>query len=149
LGVEPVVAQAVVAVGVPVGGGEGFGGGAVDLARSSSVEGAVCALLVVVLSERVELALQLGEAGGRWSGSEPALQRLVKPFGLALGLGVAGGSVLLADAENREDVFERVAPAGEAGGVDAAVVVRVLAGGPYRSTRSRNTATTSSPVTGS
>ena len=45
-----------------------------------------------------------------------------KPFGLALGLGVAGGYVLLADAEQRQDVFERVAPAGEPGGVDAAVI---------------------------
>jgi hypothetical protein len=35
---------------------------------------------------------------------------------------MAWGSVLLADPEDRQDVFERVAPAGKAGGVDAAVV---------------------------
>ena len=43
-------------------------------------------------------------------------------FGFALGLGVAGGPVLLADAEDREDVFEGVAAPGEPAGVDAAVV---------------------------
>ena len=59
---------------------------------------------------------------GRWPGSEPALQRLVETFGLALGLGVSWGPVLLADAEQRQDVFEGVAPAGEPGGVDAAVI---------------------------
>ena len=62
-------------------------------------------------------------------GSEPALQGLVEPFGLALGLGVAGGPVLLADAEQRQDVFERVAAAGEPGGVDAAVIGQRAAGG--------------------
>jgi len=50
------------------------------------------------------------------------LQGLVKPLGLALGLRVAGSPVLLADAEERQEVFEGVATAGEAGGVDAAVV---------------------------
>jgi hypothetical protein len=73
-------------------------------------------------AELVQLGLQLGDAARRWPGSEPALLGLVEPFGLALGLGVAGGAVLLADPEDRQDVFERVAPAGEAGGVDAAVV---------------------------
>jgi hypothetical protein len=46
----------------------------------------------------------------------------VEPLGLALGLGVAGSAVLLAHTEQRQDVFERVAPAGEPGRVDAAVV---------------------------
>ena len=46
----------------------------------------------------------------------------MEPLGLALGLGVSGGPVLLADTEQRQDVFERVAPAGEPGGVDAAVI---------------------------
>ena len=46
----------------------------------------------------------------------------MEAFGLALGLGVAGGPVLLADTEQRQDVFEGVATAGEAGGVDAAVI---------------------------
>ena len=63
-GVEPVVAQAVVAVGVAVGRGGGFGGGAVGVAGGSAVQRAVWALLVVVLAELVELALQLGEGAG-------------------------------------------------------------------------------------
>jgi hypothetical protein len=121
-GVEPVVAQAVVALGVAVGGGDGFGGGSVGVAGSAPAQGAVGAVLVVVLAEGVEVALQLGDVRGWWSGSEPALQGLVEAFGLALGLGVAGGSVRLADAEDRKDVFEGVAASGEAGGVDAAVV---------------------------
>jgi hypothetical protein len=73
-------------------------------------------------SELVELALELGEATGRWSGPEPALQGLVEAFGLALCLGVPGGSVLLAHAEQRQEVFKGVAPAGEPGCVDAAVI---------------------------
>jgi hypothetical protein len=73
-------------------------------------------------AELVQLGLQLRDAARRWPGPEPALQGLVKPFGLALGLGVAARSVLLADAEDREDVLEGVAAAGEPGGVDAAVV---------------------------
>ena len=46
----------------------------------------------------------------------------MKAFGLALGLRVSGRAVLLLDTEQREDVLERVAPAGEAARVDAAVV---------------------------
>ena len=57
------------------------------------------ALFVVVLAELLELALELGDGPGGWSGSEPALQGLVKPLGLALGLGVAGEPVLLPDTE--------------------------------------------------
>jgi hypothetical protein len=52
-------------------------------------------------AELVELSLELGDGAGGRPGSEPALQGLVKPFGLALGLGVARGSVLLADTEDR------------------------------------------------
>ena len=59
VGVEPVVAQAVVAWGVPVGGWGGFGGGAVGVAGCSPVQRAVWAVLVVVLAELVELALEL------------------------------------------------------------------------------------------
>ena len=109
-------------MGVAVGRGGGFGGGAVGVAWGSAVQRAVWALLVVMLAELVELALQLRGAAGRWAGSEPALQGLVEPFGLALGLGVSGGPVLLADTEQRQDVFEGVAPAGEPRGVDAAVI---------------------------
>src|SRR5437868_3141699 len=56
----------------------------------------------------------------RWC-MRPA-RRMVEAFGLAVGLGVAWRSVLLVEAEQREEVLERVAPAGEAGGVDAAVI---------------------------
>jgi len=46
---------------------------------------------------------------------------LVEPFDLALGLGWRE-SRLLPDAEDREEVLERVAAAAEPGGVDPAVV---------------------------
>jgi hypothetical protein len=55
-GVESVVAQAVVRLGV-CAGRRGFGGGAVGVARSSPVQGAVGAALVVALAELVELQL--------------------------------------------------------------------------------------------
>ena len=55
--VEAVVAQPVVAWWVSVVGGERFGGGAVGVGRCASVKRAVWALLVVVRSEFVELAL--------------------------------------------------------------------------------------------
>ena len=48
-------------MGVAVGGGGGFGGGAVRVARGSAVKGAVGAAFVVVLAELVELALQLAD----------------------------------------------------------------------------------------
>ena len=121
-GVEPVVAQPVMTGRVAVARRGGFRGGAVGLARCSAVQSAVGAPLVVVLAELVELALELERLSGWWSGSEPALQGLVKALGLALGLGVAGGPVLLPDTEQRQDVFERVATAGEPAGVDAAVI---------------------------
>ena len=100
-GVEAVVAEAVMTGLVAVARWRGFRGGAVGVARGASVKRAVGAPLVVMRAELVELGLQLGDAARRWPGSEPALQGLVEPFGLALGLGVAGGSVLLADAEDR------------------------------------------------
>src|ERR1700730_14903540 len=120
-GVEPVVAESVVPLGVAVGRGGGFGGGSVGVAWGSAVQRAVWALFVVVLAELIERARQLRGAARRWTSPEPALQGLVEPFGLALGLGVPGGPVLLSDTEQRQDVFECVATAGEPGGVDAAV----------------------------
>jgi hypothetical protein len=86
------------------------------------VERAVRAVFVVVLAELVELALQLDRGARCRSGGEPALLGLVEALDLALGLRVAGGPVLLADAEQWEEVFERVAAAAEAGGVDPRVV---------------------------
>ena len=75
-----------------------------------------------MLAERVELLLKLREAARCRPGSEPAFESLVKALDLSLRLGMAGRPVLLADAEHREQVFERVAAAGEPGGVDAAVI---------------------------
>ena len=89
-GVEAVVSEAVVAGGVPVGGREGFGGGAVGVAWSSSLQRAVGALLVVVRTERVELVLELSQGACEWSGAEPALEGLVEALGLALRLGWPG-----------------------------------------------------------
>ena len=120
--VESVVAQPVVAWCVTVAGWERLGCGSVGVTWRASVKRAVRALLVVVRSELVELTLQLCDAAGGWSGPEPTLLGLVEPLGLPLGLWVSRGPVLLLDSEQREHVLERVAPAGEAGGVDAAVI---------------------------
>jgi hypothetical protein len=108
-GVEAVVAQSVVLLGL-CAGGSGLGGGAIGVARGVAAHRAVGALLVVVLAELVELALQLDAAVGERSGVQPALERLVEAFDLALCLGVAGGAVLLTDPEHGQEVFEGVAP---------------------------------------
>ena len=63
-GVEAVVAQAVMALGVAVAGRSGLRGGAVGVSWSRAVERAVRALVVVVLAEIVELALQLSQRAG-------------------------------------------------------------------------------------
>ncbi len=120
--IEPVVAQPVVAWWVSVAGWERLGCGSVGVSWRASVKRAVRALLVVVCSELVELTLQLCDACGGCSGPEPALLGLVEALGLALGLWVPRGPVLLLDPEQGEHVLERVAPAGEAGGVDTAVI---------------------------
>jgi len=86
-------------LGVCVAGGGGFGGRSVGVAGGAPVQRSVWALLVVVRAELVELALELGECWGGRSGSQPALQGLVEAFSLALGLGVAGRAVLLANAQ--------------------------------------------------
>jgi len=68
-------------------GVEGGGGGA-------AADGAVGAVLVVVVGEGVELGLQGGE-GGRGGGlaGEPVLQGLVQAFDFAAGLRVVGLAV--------------------------------------------------------
>lgn len=66
--------------------------------------------------------MQLGHGGGGWLCGEPALQGLVEAFDLALGLGMAGMAVFLRDAEVGEQVFEAVTAAGEARGIDRAIV---------------------------
>ena len=60
-------------------------------------------------------------AGGR-SGCEPPFLGLVETFDFPLGLGVAGGPVLLANTQCCEEVFETVAASGEAGGVNTSIV---------------------------
>ena len=119
--VEPVVAQPVVLLG-EWPGGERFRGLAVGVARGVSVERAVWAMFVVMLTEQVELMLQASEVWCWWSGGEPALQGLVEAFDLALGLRVSRRSVLLPDTEDRQQVLERVSATTEAGCVDAPVV---------------------------
>ena len=88
----------------------------------AAVQSSMRSVFVVVLGERVELPLELLDGDGGGSGLKPALQGLVEPLDLALGLGVAGRSVLLADAEQREEVLKRVASATEPGGIDPAVI---------------------------
>src|SRR5579875_846902 len=122
VGIEPVVAQPVVALSVPVAGWERLRCGTVGLAWCASAERAVRASLVVVRSELVELKLQIRDGCGGRPGPEPALLGLVEALDLALGLGMSGRAVLLPDAEDREQVLERIAPAGEPGRVDAPVV---------------------------
>ena len=48
-------------------------------------------LLVVVLTEAVELGLQVGQGAGGGLLAEVALEGLVEAFDLAAGLGVVGG----------------------------------------------------------
>jgi len=79
-------------------------------------------LLVVDLAEGIELGLELGDGPRARLLPEPALQGLVEALDLALRLGMAGCPVLLLDAEIGEQVLEGVVPAGEARGVDRAVV---------------------------
>jgi hypothetical protein len=66
-GVEPVIAEAVVALAA-LAGWCGFRSGAVGIAGSSSVSGAVRAAFVVMGAELVKLALQIRGAAGWWPG---------------------------------------------------------------------------------
>jgi hypothetical protein len=67
--VEPVVAQPVVAWRVSVAGWQRLRCGPVGVAWCASVKRAVRALVVVVRSQLVELALQLRDAARGWSGA--------------------------------------------------------------------------------
>jgi hypothetical protein len=120
-GVDDVGAEAVVGVvGGGVGAGDVDGGGGGPLGQ-----GPMGALVVVVGGEGVELGLEGGEVVGGVTGGQPLLQGELEAFDLALGLGVAGPSVFLGDVEAGQFGLEAVAaafPAGEAGGVDQAVV---------------------------
>ncbi len=94
----------------------------VGFAGCDPPDGPVWPFLVVGEAEGIELRLQLGEGPRRGLLSEPALEGLVEALDLALGLGMAGSPVLLADAQVGEEVLEAVASAGEARGVDGTVV---------------------------
>ncbi len=83
----------------PVGGGgltegtvsgSGLGGLGEDLDGETPVQAAVGPLVVVMVTEAVELGLELGQAGGRGLLGEPFLQGLMEAFHLAAGLGVVG-----------------------------------------------------------
>ena len=105
--------------GLGAGGVGGGGGGAVG-------QGAVRAVVVVLVGELVEQGLQLGDGGGLVGlGAQPLLHRLLEPFDLAAGGGVVRSGVLLDDVSRRSSFSSCVAAAaaaGEPGGVDHAVV---------------------------
>lgn len=94
-----VVAEAVEAFAGCCGGG--FRAVSLGVARGCPVVAAVGAVFVVVVAESIQLVLEFLNRGGCGSGSEPAFQGLVEAFDLALGLRAAGGSVLLAGAQER------------------------------------------------
>ena len=119
--VGAVVAQPVVAGVADGDGGWHFGYGGVGGRRGEPVQCPVGSKLVVDALEAVELGLQLLHSDGGGLGCEPALQSLVKAFDFALSLRMVGVAVLLRDAQAGEQVFEAVAAAGEAGGVDRPV----------------------------
>ena len=87
---------------------------------------AVRAVVVVAGDEDVEEGLQLGDGGGLVGlGAQPFLHRLLEAFDLAAGGGAVRVGVLLHDVAAAQFVLEVVASAaaaGEAGGVDQAVV---------------------------
>lgn len=55
---------------------------------------------------------------------------IIRITDLALGLRVSRRAVLLRDAEDRQEVFERVAAAAEAGRIDAALIGQSRGGNP-------------------
>ena len=71
------------------------------------LEGSVRAAVVVLLAERLEEGLELGD-GGRLVGlgAEPFLHRLLESLGFAAGGGVAGSGVLLGDVESLQLCLE-------------------------------------------
>ena len=95
-----VVAQGGSGWGVSAAGGGGLGGGAVDVARGAPVQRSVRAVLVVVARNSSSCRCSSGSVRAG-PGAQPALQGLVEPLGLALGLRVSRGSVLLPDTEHR------------------------------------------------
>jgi hypothetical protein len=138
--VDLVVAESVVGVAVPAGARDGFGAGGVGGRRGGPVgQRSVRPVVVVGADEGVDEGLQLGD-GGRLDrlGGELSLQGLLEPFDLAAGGGAVRAGVLLHNVAAAQLVLEVVASAaaaGEAGGVDGAVVgerggrIAVLGGG--------------------
>ena len=121
LAIGDVVAEAEVARGAAPGR-TGLGARGVGLGGRDATDRPVRPLFVVRDAEPIELRLELGEGVGGRLAREPALQRLVEALDLALGLGMARRSVLLADAEVGEQVLEAVAAPGAARRVDRGVV---------------------------
>src|SRR5215469_15940663 len=80
VGVDAVGADPVVAGGAGIAGG-GLGPGVIRGGRGGPVrQGSVRPLAVVVLSEGVQQALQLGDGGGPGLGCQPFLQGLPEPL---------------------------------------------------------------------
>ena len=84
--------------------------------------------------EGVQQGLELGEGGGLGRlGVEPVLHGLLEALRFALGLGVVRLAVLLGDPEAAQLVLQGVAAAlaaGQAGGEDLPLSVKVEAGMP-------------------
>ena len=89
--VDPVVSDAVMRA-VGRGGAGGCFGQALVASRRGCVvrQRAVRAVLVVVLTKRVDVVLELLQRVGGCRGGEPFLHRLLEPFDFALGLRVSG-----------------------------------------------------------
>lgn len=119
----PLLVEFCLRPGREFGVGQGLALGAVRFSGGSPAERAVRPLLVVDVLEFGELFVELVDRGRQGTGGEPLLQGAVVAFDLALRLGVAGPSVALAHAHQRERAFET--PRGGAdrsGGVHGAVV---------------------------
>ena len=84
---------------------------------------------------------------GRGRGREPVFEGLVEAFDFALGLGVAGVTVFLGDAQAGEQAFEVVVAVGESCGVDRSVVGQGGCRQAVALAVSVKLATTSPPVT--
>jgi hypothetical protein len=106
--VEAVIPQPVMPLG-PRTGRQRLRSRLVCASRGIAVERAVRAPLVVIRAEVIELALQLLQRVRSRSGSEPPLLRLMEPLDLPLRLRMPRRSVLLANTQDRERVFKRVA----------------------------------------
>lgn len=128
-------------------GGIRLGRRPVGLARSDPPGRPVGSLLVVGEPEGIELALELGDRAYRRLLPELALQGLAETLDLALGLGMAWGSVLLTDAQVGQQVLEAVAATGEARRADRTVVGACGRGQPCSSAAPLDVTTTSSPAT--